>query len=81
MFNNNTSQNEGPLLTVLGTSIYPEGKFSITEYIQIEYEVLAEINVDGKLIIETEALLKPMSTPRMPSSWDTAKETWLPRAM
>jgi len=50
MFNKKTDQNEGPLLTVMGASARLEGKFNITESIQIECEVAGEINVDGKLV-------------------------------
>jgi len=43
MFNKNTDQNEGPLLTIMGASARLEGKFNITESIQIECEVAGEI--------------------------------------
>ncbi len=58
MFNKNTAQNEGPLLTVMGESARLEGKFNITESIQIECEVAGEINVDGKLVIGDKGVVK-----------------------
>lgn len=58
MFNKNTRQNEGPLLTVLGSSARLEGKFNITESIQIECEVSGEISVDGKLVIGDRGVVK-----------------------
>jgi len=58
MFNKNTDQNEGPLLTVMGESARLEGKFNITESIQIECEVAGEINVDGKLVIGDRGVVK-----------------------
>ena len=58
MFNKKTDQNEGPLLTVMGVSAHFEGKFNITESIQIECEVAGEINVDGKLVIGDRGVVK-----------------------
>ncbi len=58
MFNKKSDQNEGPLLTVMGESARVEGKFNITESIQIECEVAGEINVDGKLIIGDRGVVK-----------------------
>ncbi len=58
MFNKKTNQNEGPLLTVMGASARLEGKFNITDSIQIECEVAGEINVDGKLIIGDRGVVK-----------------------
>ncbi len=58
MFNKKTDQNEGPLLTVMGASARLEGKFNITESIQIECEVAGEINVDGKLVIGDRGVVK-----------------------
>jgi len=58
MFNKKTDQNEGPLLTVMGVSARLEGKFNITESIQIECEVAGEINVDGKLVIGDRGVVK-----------------------
>jgi cytoskeletal protein CcmA (bactofilin family) len=39
------------LLTVVGDNARMEGKFDITDSIQIECEVLGEVNVGGKLVI------------------------------
>ncbi len=58
MFNKKTNQNEGPLLTVMGARARLEGKFNITESIQIECEVAGEINVDGKLVIGDRGVVK-----------------------
>jgi len=58
MFNKKSDQNEGPLLTVMGESARLEGKFNITESIQIECEVAGEINVDGKLVIGERGVVK-----------------------
>jgi len=58
MFNKKTDQNEGPLLTVMGSSARLEGKFNITDSIQIECEVVGEINVDGKLVIGNRGVVK-----------------------
>ncbi len=58
MFNKKTGQNQGPLLTVMGASARLEGKFNITESIQIECEVSGEINVDGKLVIGDRGVVK-----------------------
>ena len=58
MFNKKTIQNEGPLLTIMGASARLEGKFNITESIQIECEVAGEINVDGKLVIGDRGVVK-----------------------
>jgi len=58
MFNKKTSQHQGPLLTVMGASARLEGKFNITESIQIECEVTGEINVDGKLVIGDRGVVK-----------------------
>ena len=58
MFNKNTDQNEGPLLTVKGANARLEGKFNITESIHIECEVAGEINVDGKLVIGNRGVVK-----------------------
>lgn len=58
MFNKKTDQNQGPLLTVMGASARLEGKFNITESIQIECEVVGEINVDGKLVIGDRGVVK-----------------------
>ena len=43
--------NTGPLLTIVGASAKLEGKFEITDSIQIECEVGGEVNVGGKLVI------------------------------
>ena len=40
-----------PLLTVVGDHARMEGKFDITDSIQIECEVGGEVNVGGKLVI------------------------------
>ncbi len=40
-----------PLLTVVGDSARMEGKFDITDSIQIECDVGGELNVGGKLVI------------------------------
>ncbi|HEY2849043.1 MAG TPA: polymer-forming cytoskeletal protein [Gemmatimonadaceae bacterium] len=40
-----------PLLTVVGENARMEGKFDITDSIQIECDVGGEINVGGKLVI------------------------------
>ena len=58
MFNKNSGQNEGPLLTVLGSNARLEGKFNITDSIQIECEVAGEINIDGKLVIGDRGVVK-----------------------
>ncbi len=58
MFNKKTGQNQGPLLSVMGASAQLEGKFNITESIQIECEVSGEINVDGKLVIGDRGIVK-----------------------
>lgn len=41
----------GPLLTIVGASAKLEGKFEITDSIQIECEVGGELSVGGKLVI------------------------------
>lgn len=52
LFNKKNEAGNGvPLLTVVGESARLEGKFNITESIQIECEVAGEINVEGKLVI------------------------------
>ena len=43
--------NTGPLLTIVGASAKLEGKFEITDSIQIECEVGGELSVGGKLVI------------------------------
>ena len=43
--------NTGPLLTIVGASAKLEGKFEITNSIQIECEVGGELSVGGKLVI------------------------------
>jgi len=43
--------NTGPLLTIIGASAKLEGKFEITDSIQIECEVGGELSVGGKLVI------------------------------
>jgi cytoskeletal protein CcmA (bactofilin family) len=40
-----------PLLTIVGESARMEGKFDITDSIQIECDVGGEVNVGGKLVI------------------------------
>ena len=40
-----------PLLTVIGDNARMEGKFDITDSIQIECDVGGEVNVGGKLVI------------------------------
>jgi len=40
-----------PLLTIVGDSARMEGKFDITDSIQIECDVGGELNVGGKLVI------------------------------
>ena len=59
MFNKkNKADNEVPLLTVVGESARLEGKFNITESIQIECEVAGEINVEGKLVIGENGIVR-----------------------
>ena len=41
----------GPLLTIVGASARLEGKFEITDSIQVECEVGGELSVGGKLVI------------------------------
>ncbi len=43
--------NPSPLLTVMGNSAKLEGKFDITDSIQIECEIGGELKVGGKLVI------------------------------
>ncbi|PYM40366.1 MAG: hypothetical protein DME16_26395 [Candidatus Rokuibacteriota bacterium] len=45
------ASNGGPLLTIVGASAKLEGKFEITDSIQIECEVGGELSVGGKLVI------------------------------
>jgi cytoskeletal protein CcmA (bactofilin family) len=45
------TSNGGPLLTIVGASAKLEGKFEITDSIQIECEVGGELSVGGKLVI------------------------------
>ena len=45
------TSNGGPLLTIVGASAKLEGKFEITDSIQIECEVGGELRVGGKLVI------------------------------
>ena len=45
------TSNGGPLLTIVGASAKLEGKFEITNSIQIECEVGGELSVGGKLVI------------------------------
>ncbi len=59
MFKNKNEAGKGvPLLTVVGESAHLEGKFNITESIQIECEVAGEINVEGKLIIGNRGVVR-----------------------
>ncbi len=43
--------NDGPLLTIVGSSAKLEGKLEIADSIQIECEVGGELSVGGKLVI------------------------------
>ncbi len=54
----NGAGNGTPLLTVLGETAHLEGKFSITESIQIECEMAGEINVEGKLVIGEKGVVR-----------------------
>ncbi len=59
MFNKKNKAGNGvPLLTVVGESARLEGKFKITESIQIECEVAGEINVEGKLVIGKNGIVR-----------------------
>ncbi len=49
---------EGPLLAVLGSSARLEGKFTIADSIEIECEVAGEINVEGKLVIGENGIVR-----------------------
>ena len=48
----------GPLLTVMGQSARLEGKFNITDSIQIECELAGEIHVEGKLVIGKKGVVR-----------------------
>ena len=59
MFNKKNAEGNGvPLLTVVGESARLEGKFNITESIQIECEVAGDINVEGKLVIGKNGIVR-----------------------
>ena len=58
MFNRKHEGPSVPLLTVLGESARLEGKFNITESIQIECEIAGEITVDGKLIVGENGIVR-----------------------
>ncbi len=59
MFNKKNKAGNGvPLLTVVGESARLEGKFNITESIQIECEVAGQINVEGKLVIGENGIVR-----------------------
>ena len=49
---------EGQLLTVFGSSARLEGKFTIADSIEIECEVAGEINVEGKLIVGENGIVR-----------------------
>ena len=49
---------EGPLLAVFGSSARLEGKFTIADSIEIECEVAGEINVEGKLIVGENGIVR-----------------------
>ena len=49
---------EGPLLAVFGSSARLEGKFMIADSIEIECEVAGEINVEGKLIVGENGIVR-----------------------
>ena len=57
MFKKNEG-NRAPLLSIAGESAQLEGKFNITESIQIECEVAGEINVEGKLVIGNKGVVR-----------------------
>ena len=60
MFKDNKNDGDpgGPLLTVFGSSARLEGKFTIADSIEIECEVAGEINVEGKLIIGENGIVR-----------------------
>ena len=49
---------EGPLLAVLGSTARLEGKFTIGDSIEIECEVAGEINVEGKLVVGENGIVR-----------------------
>ena len=49
---------EGPLLAVLGSAARFDGKFTIADSIEIECEVAGEINVEGKLIVGENGIVR-----------------------
>ncbi len=54
----------GPLLTVMGQSARLEGKFNITDSIQIECELAGEIRVEGKLVIGKNEVVRADAHPK-----------------
>ena len=56
MFKDN--KRKGPLLAVFGSGARLEGKFTITDSIEIECEVAGEINVEGKLIVGEHGIVR-----------------------
>lgn len=53
----NAQAQGGPLLTIVGASARLEGKFEITDSIQIECEVGGELHVGGRLVIGTKGVV------------------------
>ena len=49
---------ERPLLAVLGSAARLEGKFTIADSIEIECEVAGEINVEGKLVVGENGIVR-----------------------
>ena len=56
--NQNGRGQRDSLLTVFGKSARLEGKFTIADSIQIECEVVGEINVEGRLVIEDKGIVR-----------------------
>ena len=54
----NGAGQKGPLLTVLGESARLEGNFTIQQSIQIECEIAGEINVEGRLVIGKNGIVR-----------------------